>query len=439
MVEDKIKQYGVFLTPVDIFEKYIFDNIKNYLNDFVFVDFFCGTGNLILPILNHIDADKRVDYFKNHIFMFDILQEQVDIAIKNAKIYGIPENLAKENIKVKDSISDYPTDLINKYGDRLFHITNPPYLSTRVIGRSRFKLELKRFKGDYSKFTDIYQLALYNDIIHGLKNMIYIIPSNFIFATTSVKNIRHAIFEKYNISNAVMFEKRIFDYTGTNVGIFEFVRNNKMDYKKTFTAKKIYYNGEKTIKYELLKKYDYAGGTKFYEFLEKMPKSKNYKIFFKLKEKELNDNRGNNNVVIYYTNTKELKNVGVNENEFNKIKNNILYARIVDGGRKDTRIGLYDIRKFHNEKCDGIASLTKFHRVGPIEVFINPQISLKEQEQLINRFNYHLEKLRHETDSDFLLTFQVPFGNGYIKKYMPIKLFSTLILICLNEIEKHDK
>ena len=427
----------MFSTPTGIFEKYILNKIKNSLDDFIFVDFFCGSGNLILPILKHTDFNKRIDYFKEHIFMFDTLQEQVDKSIENAKKYGIPENIAKDNIKVRDTISNYPTELIDKYGDKIFHITNPPYLSTHVIGRSSFKSDISRFSGEYSAFSDLYQIALYNDTKHNVKNMIYIIPSNFLFSTISAKNIRNAVFESYDVNSAILFEKKVFDYTGTNVGIFEFVRTNKTADKKTFVAKKIYYNGEKPIKYELLKKYDYAGGTKFYEFLEKTPKAKDYKIFFKLKEKELDDNRGDNNATIYYTNTKEIKSVGVNESEFNKIKNNILYARIVDAGSKDKRIGLYDIRKFY-KNCDGVASLTKFHRVAPIEVFISPQISIENQEKLIDEFNNRLDDLRNKTDSDFLLTFQVPFGNGYIKKYMPIKSFSNLMLVCLNTLKKSN-
>ena len=40
----------MFSTPTGIFEKYILNKIKNSLDDFIFVDFFCGSGNLILPV-----------------------------------------------------------------------------------------------------------------------------------------------------------------------------------------------------------------------------------------------------------------------------------------------------------------------------------------------------------------------------------------------------
>ncbi|MGC9090078.1 MAG: N-6 DNA methylase, partial [Caldisericia bacterium] len=93
----QIKQHGVFPTPIKIFNDYIYENIKDKINDYVFVDMFCGSGNLILPILEHIEKDKRVEYFKEHIFMFDILEKEVKSAIKNSMNYGIPEDVAKEN------------------------------------------------------------------------------------------------------------------------------------------------------------------------------------------------------------------------------------------------------------------------------------------------------------------------------------------------------
>jgi hypothetical protein len=39
---------------------------------------------LILPILEFIEKKNRVEYFKNHIFLFDIQDELVNKAIENA-------------------------------------------------------------------------------------------------------------------------------------------------------------------------------------------------------------------------------------------------------------------------------------------------------------------------------------------------------------------
>ena len=48
------RTFGEHLTSKDIFLKYIFPEIKDYLNEYIWVDFFAGEGNLVLPILNHI-------------------------------------------------------------------------------------------------------------------------------------------------------------------------------------------------------------------------------------------------------------------------------------------------------------------------------------------------------------------------------------------------
>ena len=48
------RKYGVHLTSVDIFNEHILPKIETKLNDYVWVDLYCGEGNLILPILNKI-------------------------------------------------------------------------------------------------------------------------------------------------------------------------------------------------------------------------------------------------------------------------------------------------------------------------------------------------------------------------------------------------
>ncbi|MEN6295667.1 MAG: SAM-dependent DNA methyltransferase, partial [Chloroherpetonaceae bacterium] len=73
-------------------------------------------------------------------------------------------------------------------------------------------------------YQDLYQLGLKNDLKHNLSKMIYIIPSNFLFGYTSSNKIKYDFFKYYSINKAVIFEKEIFEYTGTNVAICFFER-----------------------------------------------------------------------------------------------------------------------------------------------------------------------------------------------------------------------
>ncbi|MBY8982095.1 MAG: hypothetical protein KGD57_04040, partial [Candidatus Lokiarchaeota archaeon] len=64
--------FGVHLTSSQIFLEYIFPEIRDKLMDFIWIDLFCGKGNLILPILNYIPKKDRNSFFKEHIFLSDI-------------------------------------------------------------------------------------------------------------------------------------------------------------------------------------------------------------------------------------------------------------------------------------------------------------------------------------------------------------------------------
>ena len=411
------KKYGLFLTPVEVFNNYIYKNIKDKINDYVFVDFFCGNGNLVLQILNHIQLEKRNEYFKNHIFLFDIIQNQVEIAIKNAVNLGIDEAIARQNIKVRDTIKNYPKELVERFGDKLFHITNPPYGNVHFIGRSEYKENMKYFNGRYKNFQDLYQLALINDFDNGLKNMIYIIPTNFINGDASSNKIRSEFFTKYIIKSTISFEKQIFEETGLTTSIFFFERiENQLD-EIRFINKKIGYNYEKDIKTTLIKKYNYRNGWKALDWINNNTKTDGIEASFKLKLKDVDENKGDIKSTFYIPNFEEYKEFSINQSLYDKLKANPLYIRIVDGGSKEKKVGLYPIEDL---KCDGIIS-ADLHRISAIQIFIKQKLTKEQINKLIDLFNKRLNYLRDLTDSDFLLTFQTPYGNGYIKKYLSIK------------------
>jgi len=126
-LRNKKRIYGEHLTSIHIFEKFILPEIKNKIYDYLWVDLFCGEGNLILPILNFVPEEKRIEFFKNHIFLFDVQEEMIEKAVLNASSYGIPEDIARERIICQDTIKNYPVFIFDT-GLPPYHITNPPYL-----------------------------------------------------------------------------------------------------------------------------------------------------------------------------------------------------------------------------------------------------------------------------------------------------------------------
>ncbi|MFN3505388.1 MAG: hypothetical protein ACK4Y7_04175 [Caldimicrobium sp.] len=94
-IEQKRREFGAHLTSVGVFKEFIFPEIKDVLYKYSWVDLFAGEGNLILPILEYIPKDERIQFFKEHIFLFDIPKEMVEKSIRNAERYGIPYGIAK--------------------------------------------------------------------------------------------------------------------------------------------------------------------------------------------------------------------------------------------------------------------------------------------------------------------------------------------------------
>ena len=98
---DHNRLFWQHLTNKDIFIKYILPEIKEDLFNYSFVDYYAWEWNLVLPILNLIEKNRRIEYFKNHIFLFEVQKDLVNKAIENAWKYWIPKDIAKKKYKTK--------------------------------------------------------------------------------------------------------------------------------------------------------------------------------------------------------------------------------------------------------------------------------------------------------------------------------------------------
>lgn len=438
----KRRTFGEHLTPIQIFKSYILPEIKDYVYKYVWVDLFAGEGNLILPILGIIPENIRVEYFKKHIFLFDIQEELVNKAIDNAIKYGIPREIAKQNINQRDTIKDYPYYLLN-LNFPVFHITNPPYL---YIGYIVKHLETQRyldyFQGENKGYQDLYQLCLINDLRHKIKKMIYIIPSNFLFGLSVSNKIRSDFLPIYNITKAIIFEKEIFEFTGTNVIICFFERKNiPKNEIISFEGIKINKIVQKR-KYVLEPKNQYRAGSEFEEFVNECKAVKPLNIQYYLTIEEIEKNKGEYeievlNASVFKRAKYEKMKVLVNEKLFYKIKSNILFIRTVDTGTINGRVGLYKIKDVFG--TNGILVTKARYRTHPIQVFIQPSLAIEDQILLKDYFNLLLEYFREKTDSEFMTTYKYS-NSQYIRKYFGLsqvkKLIETFPLLSLNESDK---
>ena len=425
----KRRIYGQHLTPIQIFKKFILPEIKDKLWDYIWVDLFAGEGNLILPILELIPKKDQTNFFENHIFLFDVQKNLVESSIKKAMDYGIPEEIARRNIKQRDTIRDYPKYLTESELP-VYHITNPPYLYIGYIVKNKATQKyLAYFEGPNRGYQDLYQLGMMNDLRHNIQNMIYIIPSNFLFGSSVSNKIRKDFLRNYKIENALIFEKEIFKHTGTNVVVCFFTKkSNSKEEILTFQGSKINKNIQ-SKEYVLDPKNQYRAGGNFEEFVNRYKAVKPLKTYFYLESEELEQNKGKFEVRVIDANEfgstgYEKKKVSVNQNLHNKIKSNILFVRTVDTGKMNGRAGLYETKKVFG--VEGILVSRAKYRTHPIQIFMDP-MSYEEQILLKDYANLLLENFRDETDSEFMTTYKYSSSSEYIRKYLGLSQIKKII------------
>jgi hypothetical protein len=433
------RKYGQHLTSLDIFYKYILPEIKTNLWDYLWTDLYSGEGNLILPILKEILPDERETFFKDHIFLADVQEEMVKKCVSNAESYGISGEIALTNIKLRDNLESFPKMLKSKKFP-IFHITNPPYLYLGYIKKHKeTENYLDYFKNENAGYQDLYQIAMINDLRNKLGNLIYIIPSNFLFGASVSNKVRQDFLKYYRIAKMIIFETSMFEFTGTNICISFFNRKTQQkDEIQSFKA--IKFKNKNTFlnrEYHLTPKYKYRAGSDFDKFLEEYAMHNPLKISYYLQHDEVLKNSGSFEISVIdankYENTHYRKLIlKVNKNLQEKLHSNILYARTVDTGSIDGRAGIGIVKEHFG--VDGIYVSENTYRTHPIQIFLNPELSFNDQLLLRNYFNMILEHFREKLDSEFLTTYKYSNAN-YTRKYLGLTQVRKIIETFPYELE----
>ncbi len=425
------RKLGVHLTSIDIFERYIFPEIKEKLYQNIWVDLFAGEGNLVLPILNHIPKEKRNSFFKKQIYLFDVQPEMVKRCKENAECYGIDTTLIDQNISIRNNLKSFPTFLSSK-SYPIFHITNPPYLYLGYIRKHKeTEIHLPYFEGANEGYQDLYQIAMINDLRNCINNLIYIIPTNFLFGSAVSNKFRMDFLKHYTILKAYLFETKVFKHTGTNIMIGFFKR------KRVHIREIVQFKGIKILQnncflekeYKLIPRWKYRAGAEFDEFVEKYSSNNPVKVKYYLLHSEVQRNPGDSPILVidtnqYISNDYKRQKLLVSPALQKQVKKNILYVRTVDTGSMDGRVGLNVISDDFN--VDGIYVSKATYRTSPIQIFFDPPISIEEQKLLMSYFNTLLEYFRRELDSEFLTTYK--YSNAsYTRKYLGLTQVRNLI------------
>lgn len=284
-----------------------------------------------------------------------------------------------------DNKNVFSNDSINNPQKYNFVCTNPPYLHKNKADRN---IKANFFSNTNSIFEDLYQVSI--NSIMDCKEGILIVPLNFLCAENS-KKIRALFFEKFKIVKLNIFKERVFKDTTYNVISFYF-KEKKADINEIATT--IYPQNKKLI-LTLKKEYDWQFGG---DFIKKIKTTKNKLGITRLTEKHLEP--GEHKIELALQNINHKKVFQVSNTSKARLKNNILFLRAIDS-KNGKKIQLEDIRNYN---VHGLVGKQTSRNLA--HIIFQENIPIKEQEELMERFNSELNKNRNEYFSFFLTNFR---------------------------------
>ncbi len=420
---------GVHLTPAQVFRESILPYLKPLRTQYRWVDLFAGTGELIFPLVELTPPEERADFFREHVFLYDIQPEMVQRCIERAQKLGIPETLARQNIRCQDTLGCYPEEILQG-SLPVYHVTNPPYLYIGYIAKHPETQKYNTyFQGVNEGYQDLYQIALMNDLRHNIPRMVYIIPTNFLFGYSNSNKIRDDFLPFYEIEQATILEKDVFEHTGTHVMIVFFKRKAcPRQEPQTFVGVKVRHEVQRRV-YHLSPAFHYRAGAEFEEFTTRFRARTPLKVRYYLHRSEIDSHPGERVLHLIDANGFTGKSYGrftarVDEVLYRRVVSNPLFVRTLDTGTPDGRAGLYLVSEVF--KADGIVVTGASYRTHPIQLFLEPSLPYEDVQLLRNYFNLLLEYFRALTDSEFLTTYKYS-DSAYTRKYLGLSQVKALI------------
>ena len=269
-----------------------------------------------------------------------------------------------------------------------FICTNPPYLHKNKADK---KTKERFFSGVNSYFEDLYQVSIFS--ILNCEEGILIVPLNFLSAENS-KKIRSLFFEKFEIIKLNIFSEQVFEDTTYNVISFCF-KKKKENYTEKNKIIATILPEKKHASFIIEKRFDWQlGGI----FLSKIKEAKNDLGIFRLTEDYLQS--GEYKIEMALQNIKDKKTFSVSQNIKELLKKNILFLRAIDS-KNGKKIQLEDIRKYN---ITGLVGKSTSRNMAYL--IFKTEITIQEQEILMQEFNQELNENRQKYFSFFLTNFR---------------------------------
>jgi hypothetical protein len=289
--------------------------------------------------------------------------------------------------KYVDDKKVYYNDSINSPKKYKFVLTNPPYLHKNKADK---KTKDKFFSNEYSFFEDLYQVSIFS--ILNSEQGILIVPLNFLCAENS-KRIRNLFFEKFEIVKLNIFSQQVFEDTTYNVVSFYYKKKKNISDRNKISA--IIFPEKEKINFIIEKKFGWQIGG---DFLNRIRAAKNSLKVFRLTEDFLKF--GNYETKMALQNVKEIKNFCIHKNTKNVLEKNILFLRAIDN-KNGKKIQLEDIREYN---ILGLVGKSTSRNMA--HLIFGKEVPIKEQQEMMAKFNQELNRNRKKYFSFFLTNFR---------------------------------
>lgn len=289
--------------------------------------------------------------------------------------------------KYVDNKNVFLNDSINSPKEYKFICTNPPYLHKNKADK---KTKDIFFSNKNSNFEDLYQVSI-NSILNCDEGII-IIPLNFLCAENS-KKIRELFFNKFEIIKLNIFSEQVFEDTTYNVIAFYFKKKKKESSINKIEA--TIFPENKKLFFDIEKQHNWQFGG---DFINRIKSVKNDLGVFRLTEDYLKS--GEYEIEMALQDIKDRRLFKISKDLKKKLEKNILFLRAIDS-KNGKKIQLEDIRKYNIKGLVGKNSSRNL-----AHIIFKEDISIKEQEYLMKKFNEELNKNRTQYFSFFLTNFR---------------------------------
>ncbi|MBL7155207.1 MAG: hypothetical protein ISS88_01740 [Candidatus Portnoybacteria bacterium] len=348
------RQFGQFFTKNS---DYILQGLSKYVKDKEVIDPFAGGQDLISWAKNQ--GVKKIEGF-------DIDSKYIDNKVV------------------------FENDSINSPERYKFVLTNPPYLN---INKADKNIKNKYFNS--FDFEDLYQISLYS--IMDSQEGIVIVPINFLSAENS-KKIRNIFFSKFRVIEMNYFKEQVFPDTTYNVIAF-YYKKKKDYFGNKFSIKTHIYPEGKTVNIELKKVFDWTIGGEISSLIKD---EKNSLGIYRLTEKDILNKPGLIEVTAAYNHIKNTLKLRVPKDVYKIIKSNIILLKAIDSGTEQGKIALENIKEKYGIDC--LISKTSSRHM--IYLIFKENVSVAEQEKIIELFNKEMSKFREAHLSLFLTNYR---------------------------------